>query len=110
MAQATTRGETKLAERKETKTKVYFRLAHPERLGGMRWVVVGTGKAGHVTLERAFSEDAGIIVEVFPPDSTPDLEEMPTVYFGWAYLQVKPTATAKVIGNEPVGEVCFVDM
>lgn len=110
MANVTTRGETKLAERKEAKNKVYYRLAHPERLGGMRWLVVGLGKAGHALLERAFTDDAGVIVEVFPADSTPNLEDMPTVYFGWAYVQVKATSSAKIINNEPVGDVLFVDM
>ncbi|MCB9765757.1 MAG: hypothetical protein H6739_38640 [Alphaproteobacteria bacterium] len=110
MARAIARGETKLTERKESKARVYYKVRDPDRVDGLEWLFLDAKDPGALSLEKAFEEDANLIVEVFGAKDEADLEDMPTVFFGWAYLQVQHVNKKDFYNKKPTGKVIFADM
>ncbi|MCB9741063.1 MAG: hypothetical protein H6741_17330 [Alphaproteobacteria bacterium] len=107
---ATTQGETKLVERKEKGELVFYQVEHPDRIDGLEWLVIGKTEPAFISMEKAFEEGANVIIDVLDEDADPDLENMPTMFFGWAYIRANKTAKKNWYGRKaPTGRISFAD-
>lgn len=89
MPTAIGRIETTLVDRKAKQNLVYYKLEDASGLDGVSWIFVDLSATDFDALERAFTEEAIVIVELFSAQVTPDLEDLPTIMSGMAYVQVR---------------------
>ncbi|MCB9745674.1 MAG: hypothetical protein H6740_24080 [Alphaproteobacteria bacterium] len=107
---ASTQGETKLSERKDKGERVFYKVQHPERLAGVEWLAIDRSEPGFISMEKAFEEGANVIVDVLEEDADPDLENMPTMFFGWAYIRARMAPKRGWYSRKaPTGDITFAD-